>query len=271
VGNYPIAVAVDPTTHLAYVVNSGDDTLSEISGTSVVATSGVGNYPQGVTVDPTTDVAYVTNYGDDTVSEIPVARPTSTVVESAQNPTSYGQTVNVTVTPGASGVATITDGGVYEYSVTVHDGRGTIPAQLLPPGQYSLQASFIPSNPALWTESASSVDNLTIDQAPTNVDVTTTGSGGPGSPVQLVATITSTELAGLPTSGGVEFQFSAGTPPIRCNDERVSAGATPGSRAAICSLGTNPVAGVYAGTATYLGDSNHLGATSPSFSFSVSA
>ena len=270
VGYYPQGIAVDPTTHYAYVTNSEGQTMNVINGTTVVATVPVGSFPLGVAVDPTTHLAYVVNEGDDSVSRIPVAQPTTTVIESAQNPMSYGQTVNVTVTPGANGVATITNGGIFMGYVAVHDGSGTIPAQILPPSSYSLQASFTPSEPLRWTESSSSATQLTVVQAPTSVNVTTSDGTGPGSPVQLIATIASAGPAGLAPTGGVEFEFAPGTPDVRCNDEHVRAGPTTGSRAATCTLGPSPVPGNYAGTATYLGDSNHLESTPAAFSFMIS-
>ena len=72
VGRGPIGVAVDSTTDLIYVANSGSSTVSVINGATnrVVATVSVGGLPEGVAVDSTTDLIYVTNNRSGTVSVI---------------------------------------------------------------------------------------------------------------------------------------------------------------------------------------------------------
>jgi YVTN family beta-propeller protein len=72
VGTGPDGVAVDPTTHTAYVTNVDDDTVSAIDETTgtVTATIAVGGGPLTVAADPTTDTAYVANGGNGTVSVI---------------------------------------------------------------------------------------------------------------------------------------------------------------------------------------------------------
>ena len=80
VGNTPGGVAVDPTTHTAYVTNINDDTVSVIdeATNTVTATIAVGAGPLAVAVDPTTHTAYVTNGGTGTVSVIDGATNTVT-------------------------------------------------------------------------------------------------------------------------------------------------------------------------------------------------
>jgi YVTN family beta-propeller protein len=65
VGSLPQAVAVDPSTHTAYVANYGDSTVSVINeATNTVTATLTGfNSPDGVAVDPTTDTAYVNSAG----------------------------------------------------------------------------------------------------------------------------------------------------------------------------------------------------------------
>jgi YVTN family beta-propeller protein len=69
VGYNPDAVAVNPSTHKAYVANSGGNTVSVINGASVIATIGVGHDPDAVAVDPSTDTVYVVNRNDLTPNE----------------------------------------------------------------------------------------------------------------------------------------------------------------------------------------------------------
>ena len=68
------AVAVDPSTHTAYVTNydvNNVSVINQIGGAyQVTATIGVGWGPAGVGVDPSTHTAYVANQRDGTVSVI---------------------------------------------------------------------------------------------------------------------------------------------------------------------------------------------------------
>jgi YVTN family beta-propeller protein len=72
VGNYPCAIAVNPRTHMAYVANYADDTVSVLDGASgrVRATIPVGRHPQSVAVDPKRNRVYVANVHGNNVSVI---------------------------------------------------------------------------------------------------------------------------------------------------------------------------------------------------------
>jgi len=59
VGWKPVAVAVDSSTHTAYVANENDGTVSVLSSSYAPATIGVGKFPVSVAVDPSTHTAYV--------------------------------------------------------------------------------------------------------------------------------------------------------------------------------------------------------------------
>ena len=80
VGNGPDGVAVDPSTHTAYVTNVDDDTVSVIdeATSTVTVTVTVGGGPLTVAVDPSAHTAYVTNGGNGTVSVIDGATGTVT-------------------------------------------------------------------------------------------------------------------------------------------------------------------------------------------------
>ena len=71
-GKNPNGVAVDPSTHTAYVANSDDNAVSVIDGSTrtVTATVPVGKNPHGVAVDPVTHTVYVANRDDNTLSVI---------------------------------------------------------------------------------------------------------------------------------------------------------------------------------------------------------
>jgi YVTN family beta-propeller protein len=72
VGNYPCAIAVNPKTHLAYVTNYADNTVSVIDGVSgtVRGTIPVGRHPQSVAVDPKMNRVYVGNVQGNNMSVI---------------------------------------------------------------------------------------------------------------------------------------------------------------------------------------------------------
>ncbi|MCU1248887.1 MAG: beta-propeller repeat protein [Edaphobacter sp.] len=76
VGNYPCAIAVNPKTHMAYVTNYADDTVSVIDGASgtVRGTIPVGSHPQSVAVDPTRNRVYVGNVQGNNMSVIDASR-----------------------------------------------------------------------------------------------------------------------------------------------------------------------------------------------------
>ena len=100
-----------PAAPLAYVTNSGSDTVSVMntSNNTAVNTVTVGSYPTGVAITPNGSFAYVTDNGSNTVSVIKTS--TNTVVK----------TVTVGSTP--EGVA-ITPNGSFAY--VVNSGSNTV-------------------------------------------------------------------------------------------------------------------------------------------------
>jgi YVTN family beta-propeller protein len=76
VGDFPCAIAVNPKTHMAYVANYADNTVSVIDGANgtVRGTIPVGSHPQSVAVDPNRNRVYVGNVQGDNVSVIDASR-----------------------------------------------------------------------------------------------------------------------------------------------------------------------------------------------------
>ncbi len=72
VGADPTGVAVDPGTHLIYVTNQGDNTVSVIDDSTgrMTATISVGRNPTAVAVDPKLRRVFVANHGAGSVSVI---------------------------------------------------------------------------------------------------------------------------------------------------------------------------------------------------------
>jgi YVTN family beta-propeller protein len=100
VGIQPTAVAVDSSTHTAYVTNRGDNTVS-VPGAPV--TIGVGSGPDAVAVDSSTHTAYVANYPYDN----PYAQGTVSVINEATNAVTGN--INVGYAPDAVAVDPSTD------------------------------------------------------------------------------------------------------------------------------------------------------------------
>jgi YVTN family beta-propeller protein len=75
VGTEPAEVAVDPSTHTAYVTSTTDGAVSVINEATntVTATIKVGTEPAGVAVDPAAGTVYVANESGGTVSVIDAA------------------------------------------------------------------------------------------------------------------------------------------------------------------------------------------------------
>jgi YVTN family beta-propeller protein len=133
--------------------------INEANG-AVAATVHVGADPDGVAVDPTSHTAYVANGNASTVSVISVTRPApATTVTSSRNPSSFGQRVTFTATvkPADGGTVTFSrgskslcravrlahvSGSTYHASCatgTLPAGRDTITAV------YAGDASYAPS------------------------------------------------------------------------------------------------------------------------------
>ena len=136
VGASPLGIGVDSTTHMVYVANFSDSTVSVINGAmnTVTTTVGVGKPPLlGVAVNPTNHTAYITNSEDDSVSVIsPAVAPELTALSvtplsgsivqgatqafAAVGTFADGSTGNITSevtwTSSASGVVAISSDGV---------------------------------------------------------------------------------------------------------------------------------------------------------------
>lgn len=127
VGEFPAAVAVNPTTNRIYAANYGDgsNSVSVIDGTTntVIATVPVGNDPFALDVNPTTNMVYVANTLDTTVSVID--GETNTVVatiEGMASPQAIAvnqRTNRIFVVNYLSGLVTQIDGASNEIIATL--------------------------------------------------------------------------------------------------------------------------------------------------------
>src|SRR5439155_158405 len=142
VGNYPVGAAYNSGNSYVYVANSVSNSVSLISGTTVVATVpiGYGASPLGVAYNSGNGYVYVSNYGQNTVSVIdgttviatvPVGTCTYAVAYDSLNGyvyvTNYADFIrgNVTVISGTTVVAWIPV-GEYPDAVAYDSGNGCV-------------------------------------------------------------------------------------------------------------------------------------------------
>ena len=134
VGSYPLAVAVDPSTHTAYVTNAHDDTVSVIDAATraVTATIPVGSFPYGVAVDPAAGTVYVAN--DSAHGTVSVIDAATRAVTATIPVGSYPFGVAVDPAAGTVYVANYGDGTVSVIDAATRAVTATIPVGSGPDG-----------------------------------------------------------------------------------------------------------------------------------------
>jgi YVTN family beta-propeller protein len=136
VGEEPNGLAVTPDGSEVYVANSGSNTVSVISSTTLgmVGTIAVGTKPMFVAITPDSTTAFVSNTGDDTVSEISIANKAVThTLAVGKSP------LGLAVTPDGTQLWVCDDAGV---SVVDIAARAIIKTIKIPVGQRPVQIVF---------------------------------------------------------------------------------------------------------------------------------
>jgi YVTN family beta-propeller protein len=198
-----VAVSCTDLPQYAYVVNNGDNTVSQyaidVSGTLSplsAATVATGNSPQSVTVDPSNKYVYVTNLADDTISQY-VIQSDGTLAPNAPAtvPTGHGPWA-VAVSPSGSWayVVNSADNTISLFSVGASGtlaaatagpfttGVGPWNVTLSPDGKYAYVANHGNGNvlPGGQTLSQYAVDASTGVLTPLNPAAITTAFPYPG-------------------------------------------------------------------------------------------
>jgi 6-phosphogluconolactonase len=177
-----VAVACTNLPQYAYVVNNGNNTVSQYSidasgilSPLIVATVATGNSPQSITVDPSNKYVYVTNLADNTISQYVIqsegtlAPNTPATVATGLGPWA------VTVSPSGAWayIANSVDNTISQYSVNATGAlvatanppvaTGTEPwnVTLSPNGKYVYVANHGNAPPGGMTISQYSVDATT--------------------------------------------------------------------------------------------------------------
>jgi hypothetical protein len=124
--------------------------MIDVTTNTVTGSIPVGGDPVAIAVDPTTHTAYVTNDEDGTVSVVSAARPTPvTRVSSWRNPGTVGQRVTFTATVGRAGPGTATFSGqsgtlcvAVPLSRVRHRTYRACTTRALPPGRDNVVAAY---------------------------------------------------------------------------------------------------------------------------------
>jgi YVTN family beta-propeller protein len=198
VGHGPGHLAVDPSTHLAYITNETSASVSVINTTTntVVATVPVGLDPFWVAVDATTHAVYVTNAGSGTVSVIDGSTATVTA------------TVTVGVDPAGVTVDPATDtvyvANLDSRSVSVINGTTDTLSATVPvgPQAHPYGIAFNASDGGVYVTHDGQVS--VIAGATCNATVTT-GCGSPTSTISVGTTTLGVAAIppGVPGAGSV--------------------------------------------------------------------
>jgi YVTN family beta-propeller protein len=196
-----VAVACTNLPQFAYVVNNGDNTVSQYaidaSGTLAllnVATVATGNSPESVTVDPSNKYVYVTNRLDDTISQYVIQSDgTLSPNTPATVATGHGPWA-LAVSPAGTWayVVNSADGTISQFSVSASGAlvattvspvsTGTEPwnVTLSPDGKYAYVANHGNAPPGGQTLSQYAVDATTGALTPLNPATLTTAFPYPG-------------------------------------------------------------------------------------------
>jgi 6-phosphogluconolactonase len=196
-----VAVACTNRPQYAYVVNNGDNTVSQYAidasgtlSTLSVATVATGNSPQSITIDPSRNYAYVTNLTDNTISQYVIqgdgnlAPNTPATVATGRGPWA------VTISPSGAWayVANSADNTISQFSINasgalvavaiapVATGSEPWNITLSPNGKYVYVANHGNSPPGGMTISQYAVDAATGALSPLNPATLPTAFPYPG-------------------------------------------------------------------------------------------
>ncbi len=232
----PWLIDINPTTHRAYVTESGPFggnnvdviDITTASSPTLVATVPVGNDPYGVAVDATDDLVYVSNYGDNTVSvidglsntvrqTIPVGSNPQGVAFNPAGASAYianggSNTMSVIVVP------TLTSIAVTPSSPSI---TGTGAQQFTATGTYSDMTTRNLTNLVTWASSATNVATITtgpgagaglatgVSPGPTTISAALNVNGSTQLTVNPVAPSITSPTTGFSTTSPVQVSGTA--------------------------------------------------------------
>ena len=213
----PWLIDINPTTHRAYVTESGPFggnnvdviDITTASSPTLVATVPVGTDPYGVAVDATDNLVYVSNYGGNTVSVIDgLSNTVRQTIPVGSNPQ------GVAFNPAATS-AYIANGGSNTMSVIVVP---TLASIAVTPSSPSITGTGTQQFTATGTYSDTTTRNLTNlvtwASTATNVATITTGPGAGAGLATGVSPGPTTISAALNVSGSTQLTVNPVAPSI---------------------------------------------------------
>ncbi|WP_330347892.1 Ig-like domain repeat protein [Streptomyces sp. NBC_00582] len=251
--------AGSPTGTVTFVVSGGPTVTAPVVGGTATATVNnlsVGNHT--VTATYSGDTHFTSSTGS--TVQVVIQASTTTTVTSSPDPSTFGQTVNITATvapvaPGAgtpTGTVTFYITGGPTLTAPLVGGTATVSTNTLSVGSHTITAVYGGSANYL---ASSGTDTHTV-QGLGSTTTTVTSSPDPsvvGQPVTFTATVAPVAPgAGTPT-GTVTFNFGDGSPPVTV--------ALSGGTATTTHVYTSTTGSPFTVTATYSGNVNFAGST----------
>jgi len=269
------AIAVNQVSNKIYVVNNSDNTVTMIDGsTNTIAKVNTGNFPLAVAVNPVANKAYVVNGSDNSVTEITEQQVQANQLVTNIDPLLDNQTVTSTptfnLTAFSSFYPTNPTPQAIRYQLDTWQGPwlaalGTAPyftltTPGLPLGNHILYAFATDGQDANSTgvaqqfigSMAAYLFTVTMPGTATALNSTPNPSNL-GESVTFTATVTVTPPGGGTPTGSVTFYDGTTT---------LGGVALPSSGQAVYATSALTL-GSHSITATYSGDANFLGSTSP--------
>jgi 6-phosphogluconolactonase (cycloisomerase 2 family) len=191
----PLAMAINSTGAFAYVVNQGDNSVTEFSmavngALTAVATTPTGNGPNSVALAPNGLYLYITNATDNTVSQFSIAGGALTALSEGPIATNTGASPTWVVVDPTSTYVYVADNGnnISEYTIT---GDGSLAANAtaasIGTGATPTQLAFDQTGAFLFSaENSGNVDEYALD--PTTGALTLEGTVSAGSNAVAIAT-----------------------------------------------------------------------------------
>jgi hypothetical protein len=233
--------------------NATSDTNGDAAYVGVLDQSGTNI--TSVVFSLTTCVGNCTDFAIDTVN-LDTAPATQVSLVSSLNPSALGQAVTFTATvkPASgtgtpTGTVTFNDGATVLGTGALSSGTATFTTSGLAGGMHSISAVY--GGDANFTSGTSPVVTQTVNQAPTSTSVASSNNPSSwGAPVIFTATVTSS--AAIMPTGLVTFLDGAS----RMGTDRLSGGTATFATSEL-EIGAHSI------TASYAGDTNFTGSTSP--------
>lgn len=264
-----------PTTLTASVSPStATGTITFKDGTKSIATVGIVSGKASTSASFSTkgshsltavysgDTTYKTSTSA-TLTETVNIGTTSTVLVSATNPSSVGQSsqLTATVTPSsATGAVTFMDGTNSLGTSNLSGGQAVLNASFSSSGAHNLTAKYAGNTNYATSTSATLVQNVANPLAAASVQIS--ANPGPtvtvGKGTTLTAQVSALVPSALIPTGSVTFY-----------DNGTSLGTSPVGATGSASISFNGTVGVHNMTASYSGDSNFSTATSTTLSLTV--